>query len=93
MCLGIPGRVTRIVDAERLVAVVEVSGVERKVNVACVADPGKPLESLVGAWVLLHVGFAMSVIDEAEAAKTLEVLEAMGEVQDELAAMRASALP
>ncbi len=93
MCLGIPGRITRIVDAERLVAVVDVSGVERKVNVTCVAEVGKPLESLIGAWVLLHVGFAMSIIDEEEAAKTLAVLDAMGEVQDELATMRASALP
>ncbi len=93
MCLGIPGRITRIVDAERLVAVVDISGVERKVNVTCVAEVGKPLESLIGAWVLLHVGFAMSIIDEEEAAKTLAVLDAMGEVQDELATMRASALP
>lgn len=93
MCLGIPGRVTRIVDAERMIAVVDVSGVERKANVTCVALPGRPLDDLVGAWVLLHVGFAMSVIDEAEAAKTLEVLEQLGEVQDELAAMRLSALP
>lgn len=93
MCLGIPGRVTHIVDAERMIAVVDVSGVERKANVTCVASPGRPLDDLVGAWVLLHVGFAMSVIDEAEAAKTLEVLEQLGEVQDELAAMRLSALP
>lgn len=93
MCLGIPGRVARIVDAERMIAVVEVSGVARKANVTCIAEPGRPLEDLIGAWVLLHVGFAMSVIDEAEAAKTLQVLEAMGEVQNELATMRASALP
>lgn len=92
MCLGIPGQITRIVDSTNQIAMVVVSGVERKINVTCVAEPGKPLESLVGAWVLMHVGFAMSVIDEAEARKTLEVIDAMGELQDELAAMREDAL-
>ena len=93
MCLGIPGKVTRIVDAERYLAVVNVSGVERETNVVCVAEEGKPLDELVGSWVLLHVGFAMSRIDEEEAQKTLDVLEQLGEVQDELQAMRESALP
>lgn len=92
MCLGIPGKVVRILDPERFVAVVDVSGVERNVNVLCVAETGK-LDDLVGAWVLLHVGFAMSVIDEQEAARTLELLEQLGEVQDDLALMRRSALP
>ena len=90
MCLGIPGRVTEILDADKFLATVEVSGVRRKVNVACVAEAGK-LDALVGAWVLLHVGFAMSIIDEEEAARTLEVLTQMGELQDEMAAMRESA--
>jgi len=92
MCLGIPGKVQKIVDREKLLAIVNVSGVERQVNMACVADADE-LDGMIGAWVLLHVGFAMSVIDEEEAAKTLEVLEMLGEVQDELAIMRASALP
>jgi hydrogenase expression/formation protein HypC len=93
MCLGIPARVKAIVDADNCVAVVEVSGVERKVNMACVITPDRPLDRLVGAWVLLHVGFAMSVIDEEEAAKTLEVLEQLGDVQAEIVTMRQSALP
>ncbi len=92
MCLGIPGKVTKIVDAERSLAIVDVSGVARETNMICVAEEGKPLEDLIGSWVLLHVGFAMSIIDEAEAQKTLEVLEQLGEVQDELEAMRQSAL-
>ena len=93
MCLGIPAQILRIVDAERQLAVVDVSGIEREVNVICVAEPGRPLEDLLGAWVLLHAGFAMSLIDEAEAAKTLEVLEALGEMQDELAIMQRSGSP
>lgn len=92
MCLGIPGKVTRIVDAERFLAIVDVSGVCRETNVICVAEEGKPLDDLIGCWVLLHVGFAMSRIDEAEAQKTLDVLEQLGEVQEELLAMRESAL-
>ena len=93
MCLGIPGRVARIEDPERSLVVVEISGVERKVNVACVAPSDGPLDQLIGAWVLVHVGFAMSVIDEDEAAKTLDVLRQLGEIQEELARMRESATP
>ena len=66
-------------------AMAEVSGVRREVNVACVA--GNDLQSLVGQWVLIHVGFAMSVIDEEEAAKTLEALRELGEAQETLQQM------
>ena len=92
MCLGIPGQVTEILDADKFIANVGVSGVTRKVNVACVAEPGR-LDDLIGKWVLLHVGFAMSIIDEAEAARTLEVLDQLGELQEEMSAMRESARP
>jgi hydrogenase expression/formation protein HypC len=90
MCLGIPGRIVAIVDAERKLAMVDVSGVQRVVNVACVVEEDAPIDSCVGYWVLVHVGFAMSRIDEDEAAATLKVLTELGEVQQELAAMRAS---
>ncbi len=90
MCLGIPGLIVAITDAPRRLAMVEVSGVRREVNVACVAGE-KPLEALVGAWALIHVGFAMSLIDEAEAARTLEILTMLGEAQAEIEAMRLSA--
>jgi hydrogenase expression/formation protein HypC len=85
MCLGIPGRITAITDEARLMAMAEVSGVRREVNVACVADG--PLADLVGRWALIHVGFAMSLIDEDEAQKTLEALRDLGEAQETLAAM------
>lgn len=82
MCLGIPGRIVSITDAERLLAMADVSGVRREVSVACVSD--RPLPDLVGAWVLIHVGFAMAVIDEDEAAETLEALRRLGEAQEAL---------
>jgi hydrogenase expression/formation protein HypC len=88
MCLGIPGRIVRIDDAEAMLATVEVAGVRRQVNIICVVDEEHPLESCVGDWVLLHVGFAMSRIDEAEAAETLRILSRLGEMQAELEAMR-----
>ncbi len=91
MCLGIPGRIVAISDPERKLATVEISGVRREVNVVCIKPEDKPLESLVGSWALIHVGFAMSLIDEAEAAKTLEILMQLGEAQQEIEAMRASA--
>lgn len=85
MCLGIPGQIVAITDAGRLMAMAEVSGVRREVNVACVAEG--PLEDLLGRWALIHVGFAMSLIDEEEAAKTLAALHDLGEAQEALAQM------
>jgi len=87
MCLGIPGQIVAITDAARQMAMAEVSGVRREVNVACVADG--PLAGLIGQWALIHVGFAMAAIDEAEAAKTLEALRDLGEAQETLEQMAA----
>ncbi|PZQ82784.1 MAG: hydrogenase formation protein HypC [Ancylobacter novellus] len=88
MCLGIPGRIVAIVDEEAMLATVDVSGVRRAVDVVCVAAPGRPLSDLVGAWVVVHVGFAMSLIDEEEAAATLKVLAEIGEAEAEIEAIR-----
>ncbi len=85
MCLGIPGQIIAITDAARQMAMAEVSGVRREVNLACIADG--PLEGLVGEWALIHVGFAMSRIDADEAARTLAALHDLGEAQEALAAM------
>jgi hydrogenase expression/formation protein HypC len=85
MCLGIPGQIVAITDADRLMAMADVSGVRREVNVACIADG--PLDDLLGCWALIHVGFAMSRIDEEEAAHTLEALQGLGEAQETLEAM------
>ena len=91
MCLGIPGRIVAITDPQKKLAMVDVSGVQREINVACVVDDDMPIENCVGYWVLVHVGFAMSRIDEEEAAATLRTLNELGEVQQELEAMAASA--
>ncbi len=90
MCLGIPGRVVEISDSENKLGLVEVGGVRRQVNLACIVTEDHPVEACIGDWVLVHVGFAMSRIDEAQAAETLEILTQLGEVQEQLAAMRAS---
>ncbi|WP_138471916.1 HypC/HybG/HupF family hydrogenase formation chaperone [Poseidonocella sp. HB161398] len=87
MCLGIPGRIVAVTDAARQMAMAEVSGVRREVNVACVAEG--PLAELVGRWALIHVGFAMALIDEAEAEATLAALRELGEAQEALDAMAA----
>jgi hydrogenase expression/formation protein HypC len=89
MCLGIPGRIVAISDLSRKLATVDVSGVKREVNIACIIGE-RPIEACVGDWVLVHVGFAMSVIDEEQAAETLRILFELGEAQQEIAAMRAS---
>jgi len=84
MCLGIPGRIVAVHDPERRLAMVDVGGVRRAVNIACIVDADHPAESCLGDWVLVHIGFAMSRLDEAEAAKTLELLRMMGEAQAEI---------
>jgi hydrogenase expression/formation protein HypC len=91
MCLGIPGRIVAIDDATRRLATVEVSGVTRQVNIACLVDESHPPQSCLGEWVLIHVGFAMARIDERQAAETLRILRELGEAQSELEAMRTTA--
>ena len=85
MCLGIPGRIVAITDEARQMALAEISGVRREVNVACIAEG--PLSDLVGEWALIHVGFAMSRIDPDEAERTLQALRDLGEAQEALDAM------
>ena len=91
MCLGIPGQIVEVSDPDKKLAVVNVGGVRRTINIACIVNEDHPAQSCLGDWVLVHVGFAMSRIDEEEAARTLELLTEIGEVQAELDAMRASA--
>jgi hydrogenase expression/formation protein HypC len=72
MCLAIPGRVIEVVDPENRIASVDVAGVRRKVNIGLLDDVGP------GDWVLIHVGFAMSQVDEVEALETRRMLETLG---------------
>ena len=81
MCLGIPGQIVCVKDPIRHLAVVDVSGIQRDVNVACIVSDDRPIEKCIGDWVLVHVGFAMSRIDEDEAAETLKILEKLGELK------------
>ncbi len=90
MCLGIPGKIVEITDPDKLMARVDVSGIQRQVNIACIVSDEHPAQACIGDWVLVHVGFAMSRIDEEEAQKTLAILAELGEVQQELDAMQLS---
>ena len=74
MCLGIPGQITEITDIQNQLAIVDVSGVKRQVNIACIISARHPIESCVSDWVLVHVGFALNRLDESEAAETLRIL-------------------
>ena len=76
MCLAIPGQIVEFVDEERFLARVDVSGVRRVVNVALVG--GGEGSAQEGDWVLIQVGFAISVVDEAEALATRRLLEQIG---------------
>lgn len=79
MCLGIPGQIVEITDIKQKLALVNVAGVKRQVNIACIVNDDHPAESCVGDWVLVHVGFAMNRIDEKEAAETLQLLKELAE--------------
>ena len=88
MCLGIPGQIVDIIDADNYLATVQVAGVKRAINIVCVVDAEHPAPACVGDWVLVHVGFAMSRIDQAEAARTLALLTELGEMQLEVQSMQ-----
>jgi hydrogenase expression/formation protein HypC len=77
MCLAIPGRILEIADEHNRLATVDISGVLRRVNVGLL-DGVEP-----GDWVLIHVGFALSKVDEQEAQATLQLLQRMGDAYDQ----------
>jgi hydrogenase expression/formation protein HypC len=77
MCLAIPGKIVEIVDEENQIAKVNVGGVKRNVNVGMLDNV------IVGDYVLVHVGFAMSKVDEKEAEETLRLLQELGSYEEE----------
>uniref|UniRef100_B8HTU2 Hydrogenase assembly chaperone hypC/hupF n=1 Tax=Cyanothece sp. (strain PCC 7425 / ATCC 29141) TaxID=395961 RepID=B8HTU2_CYAP4 len=81
MCLGIPGQIVEITDSVQKLAIVNVGGVKRQVNIACIVDEEHPVDGCLGDWVLVHVGFALNRIDAAEAAETLSLLAELAEAQ------------
>lgn len=90
MCLAIPGQVVEMVDESNRIATVDVAGVHRNVSVHLLDDEGGVSP---GDWVLIHVGFALSKVDEQEAKATLALLERMGsEYETELEEFRGSAI-
>lgn len=89
MCLAVPGQVVALVDEENRLARVEVAGVHRNVNIGLLDSDSGGVRP--GDWVLIHVGFAISRVDEEEARATLELLEAMGaDYEAELEEIRGS---
>ena len=87
MCLAIPGRILEIVDDSNRLAKVDVAGVQRTVNVGLLDDAD------IGDWVLIHVGFALSKVDEEEARATLSLLQEMGaDYEAELEELKASVI-
>ena len=91
MCLGIPGQIVEWVDEHHHIAKAQVSNVRRNVNVGLLAEGPDAVD--VGDWVLIHVGFAMSKIDEEEARATHEFLVQLGTpYEQELDELRGSAI-
>jgi hydrogenase expression/formation protein HypC len=86
MCLAIPGKIIEIVDVENSIAKVEVGGVRRNINIGMLDEK----EAQIGNYVLIHVGFAMSRIDEEQARETLRVLEEIGQYEDEFSGFKST---
>ena len=86
MCLAIPGQIVEVVDPANRLAKVDVAGVQRTINIGLMDADGDGVGP--GDWVLIHVGFALSKIDEEEAKAALDFLEGIGQAYaDELAAL------
>jgi hydrogenase expression/formation protein HypC len=93
MCLAIPGQILEFVDERNRLARVDVVGVRRTINVGLLDDPSGGGGVRPGDWVLIHVGFALSKIDEEEAHATRRLLEQMGlEYEQELEELKASVI-
>jgi hydrogenase expression/formation protein HypC len=91
MCLAIPGQIVEVVDEGNRLAKVDVAGVQRTVNVGLLDEQDEGAEP--GDWVLIHVGFAISKVDEEEAHATLSLLEGMGkDYEQELEELKASVI-
>jgi len=91
MCLAIPGQILEVVDGANRLVKVDVAGVKRTINVGLLDDDDGGVGP--GDWVLVHVGFAISRVDEEEAAATRRLLEGMGaEYEQELEELKASAI-
>ncbi len=84
MCLAIPGRIVELISGPNEVGVVEVTGVRRKVQLGLLADD----MPVVGDWVLIHVGFAMSKISERDAAEQMHLLSMLGETEQAMEEVR-----
>ena len=84
MCLAIPGKIVEIVDPENHIAKVEVGGVKRNVNIGMLDD------IVVGDYVLIHVGFAISKVDEKEAEETLQLLRELDSYEAEMGQFKSS---
>jgi hydrogenase expression/formation protein HypC len=90
MCLAIPGQIIEVVDQANRLARVDVAGVKRNVNIGLLDGDGAPAP---GDWVLIHVGFAISTVDEEEALATRSLLERMGtDYEQELRELRESVI-
>jgi hydrogenase expression/formation protein HypC len=89
MCLAIPAQIIEVIDEETRIASVDVAGVRRNANIGLLDDDGVGVGP--GDWVLIHVGFALSKVDEEEARATLKLLEGMGaDYEQELEELKAS---
>jgi hydrogenase expression/formation protein HypC len=91
MCLAIPGQIVELIDPVNQIAKVDVVGVKRNINVSLLADDNGGAQP--GDWVLIHVGFALSRVDEEEAHATLALVQQMGaEYEQELEELKASVI-
>lgn len=84
MCIGLPCQITGIHQQTPNTAIAEVNNVQREIDISLITNPDTPVETLIGRWVLVHVGFAMNLLDEQEAKDTLAALQSMAEEESDV---------
>lgn len=84
MCIGLPCKIVQILDHAPNTALVQANGVEREVDISLIHTEDPSRQSLIGKWVLVHVGFAMNLLDEKDAQQTLSALKAMEELEPDV---------
>lgn len=92
MCLGVPAKIIAIADARRMLAVADILGERREINLSCIAEAGDDMNGQIGQWVLVHLGFALSRVEEADARVTLDLLRQVDEAEAGRGHLKASLL-
>lgn len=93
MCLGVPVRVVALAEDNPQLGIVDWDGARREVNLSCLVDEHTPPAALLGSWVIVHLGFALQRVDEAQAAQIRALLAELAATRSMVMSPRGAARP